>query len=273
MKTYIPFLLVITLFVICTVVYSRRKLGDKTFILCYHKINYFKKGGLKSLFVRPGYFNLQMMYLKWRGYRTISLSELSHILKSGADIPRKVFVITFDDGYKDNYLNAYPILKKYNFRATIFLTVDNIGKKSSYPGEPQEEHLSVDDIKNSSDVFDFGSHTLTHPDLSKLNSDGDKDKLYNEVVGSKQKLIKFFSALAPDKKIETFCYPFGRYNESAVRLASEHYSAACTTKSGLVSTNDNPYLLKRIEFKDLFTMSFRDFFKVWDFYLKILLGV
>jgi len=255
--------------------FARRKLRNKTFILYYHKINNFKAGGLKSLFVRPSYFDFQMRYLRWRGYRTISLEELAQILKSGGrqPLPQKVFVITFDDGYRDNFTNAYPVLKKYGFRATVFLVYENIGRSAGYPGEPSEEHMSQDEVRSSADVFDFGSHTLSHQDLRALNSvdRDDMEKLEAEIAGSRDRLSRL-PALS-GKRIDTFCYPFGRITADADRLVRENYIAACTTQSGLVSKDDDPYLLRRVEWKDLFTMSFRSFFKAWEFYLKILIGV
>lgn len=256
------YILLFLLIVILLVFYGRY--SRRTFILYYHKIDEFKRGGLKSLFVRPVYFNLQMRYLYWRGYRTISLEELINILKEKRQIPKKVFVITFDDGYKNNYINAYPILKRYNFKASIFLTADSIGKSAAYPGEPSEEHLNIEEIKQMTDVFAFGSHTLTHPELNKLT---DKTAEY-EISESKKKLYQT-AGVEP----KTFCYPFGKYNDSTVEIVKKYYIGACTTKSGLVNKKSDVYRLPRIEFKDILAMSFKDFFKAIEFYIKIFLGV
>ncbi|PKN01911.1 MAG: polysaccharide deacetylase [Elusimicrobia bacterium HGW-Elusimicrobia-1] len=238
--------------------YSRR-----TFILCYHKIAPFRRGGLKSLFVRPRYFAAQMGYLKLRGYRTVSLPELAGIISSGQKLPPKIFAITFDDGYRDNYTSAYPTLKKNGFRATVFLMASAVGQNYAYPGEPAEEHLSPEEIRLMSDIIDFGAHTLSHPRLADVSD----AQVAVEVSGSKKALKDKAGVDAV-----TFCYPFGSCDERSVALARSDYVAACTTRPGLVSAGADPHLLPRVEFKDLFTMSFRDFFRAFEFYLKIALG-
>lgn len=242
---------------------ARARYSRRTFVLCYHKVAPFSRGGLKSLFVRPGYFDGQMGYLKMRGYRTVRLPELARMLASGEKLPGKIFVITFDDGYRDNYTAAYPILKKHGFTATVFLTASAVGKKIAYPGEPAEEHLSPEEIKAMSDIIDFGAHTINHVRLADVSD----DDVISEVAGSKKSL-----EAAAGVKAETFCYPFGSFDERSVGAARKNYVAACATMPGLVAEGADPHLLPRVEFKDLFTMSFRDFFKAFEFYVKITLG-
>jgi len=103
---------------------------NRAYILMYHRIIDDEKSknfhSLKSLFVAKREFELQIKYL-FKKYSIISLDTLLSSLQGKTRLPRISFAITFDDGYKDNYLNAYPILKKYNMPATIFLITDYIG--------------------------------------------------------------------------------------------------------------------------------------------------
>ena len=91
-------------------------------ILFYHKISRPNpKAKVMDLYVTPYNFQRQMSYLKWRGYKTITLDELRGWLSSGKKLPARSIILTFDDGYEDNYTYAFPILKKIGFTATIFL--------------------------------------------------------------------------------------------------------------------------------------------------------
>src|SRR3989338_11299150 len=94
-------------------------------ILMYHSIS---DGPNESLHVKPDSFLRQMAYIKWRRYNVISLDELVEGIKSGKRFKHNTVVITFDDGYEDNYKYAYPVLRDFGFPATIFLISNYIGK-------------------------------------------------------------------------------------------------------------------------------------------------
>lgn len=100
----------------------------KTKILTYHSIN-IQSNSIPGMVQNVKNFEQQMRYLK-DNFRVISLTDLCRLLKNGKELPKNSVVITFDDGYRDNYLNAYPILRKYKIPATIFLT--------THPVETQE---------------------------------------------------------------------------------------------------------------------------------------
>lgn len=242
----------------------RKSYSGRTFIISYHRIEEFR-GGLRGLCVRPPVFDAQLRYLHARGFRTISLSGLIELLKTGAPIPRKVFVITLDDGYENNYLNAFPVLKKYNFTATVFLHAEAIGKIYAYPRTPYpDRHLSRAQIAEMSGYLDFGSHSMSHPDLTELTP----DKIFRELLDSKTAIEKIVK-----KPVDTFCYPFGRHNDAVKDITKKLYAGACTTRPGLVDGRSDPYSLPRFDFKETKAMGLNDIYEARNFYLKIFLGI
>ncbi|MFN3966165.1 MAG: polysaccharide deacetylase family protein [Endomicrobiia bacterium] len=257
------FLIILILFFgLLIILYHRYK--DKTFILTYHIVDEYQ-GGYKGLTVRPKTLDRQMKYLYNRGYKTIPLSELVQILKDKKEIPTKKFVLTFDDGYENFYKNALPILRKYGFTATVFITAGNIGKVCSYPHCPPEKHLSKEQIKEISEFVDIGAHSVKHPDLTKIS----KEEVYIEAMESKNLLEKIIK-----KPVKIFCYPFGNYSEEVKSIIKETgFIGACSTERGLVDKNSDTYSLPRYEFKEFYALSPSDFLSSIDFYLKIFLGL
>lgn len=216
-------------------------------ILFYHKINRIHPDAkVGNLYVAPGDFYNQMRYLKWRGYTTISLDEVLNGISLKGKLPKRPVVLTFDDGYEDNYTYAFPILKKFGFTATIFLITRDIRGLSGWKDSEetiQEPLLSWDHIKEMADYgIDFQSHTHTHPSLPKL----DAQKIKEEIVVSKEIMEKQLQ-----KKVDFLCYPYGHFNSQVIQIVKENgYRGALTVDRGLVHENDDPYTLKRIGIKD-----------------------
>ena len=184
--------------------------------------------GYKNMFVSPGTFDEQMKYLKDQGYSTITFSDLDRI-----NTIKKPILITFDDGYEDNYTNAYPILKKYGFKATIFLICDAIGKP---------KYLKLSQIRQMKDCIDFQSHTITHPHLANLSP----NKIEFELSHSKNQLETLLN-----KKIDVIAYPYGSYNATVVNIAKKYYTYALTTHFGkFYDSIGNDYQIKRMEILD-----------------------
>jgi peptidoglycan/xylan/chitin deacetylase (PgdA/CDA1 family) len=135
-------------------------------------------------------------------------------------------LITFDDGYEDIYDNAYPILQKFGFTGAIFLVTDYIGKHNLWDvnvGMKRFKHMGWDKIREMQRAnFVFGSHTVTHPDLTKLNRKEIKKELEISKKAIEDKLgqeVKFLS------------YPFGKQNETVRRIAEEIGYKACFTSN------------------------------------------
>lgn len=197
-------------------------------ILMYHSIGIHRRN---NLLVAPAKFNSQIQHLHKSGYQSICFQTLENHWRLGKPLPAKPILLTFDDGYKDNYTIAYPILKKYKFKATIFVITNFVDDAN---------HLSQKEIKEmiSSGLIDIGAHTKTHPDLTTVPS----KKVYQEIFGSKQILTKYTG-----KPVIAFAYPIGKYNYEAVKATgAARYKFAVTTKPGYANPKQGWLTLHRL---------------------------
>lgn len=215
-------------------------------ILLYHYIedvtderDFLRRG----MATRPYFFDLQMKYLANKGYTTISLSDLKGYLEGETNPPEKPIVVTFDDGFRDYYYNAFPILKKYNLHAVVFMIVNHIGRSGNLTEEMTREMVD-------SKVFELGSHTLNHVWLSKVG----RDEARREIFDSKTTLEKMFGV-----PIKHFAYPGGFEDEELTNMAKEAgYETASGTHSGVIQTWDKVYSLKRLRVGNLGETEFAD---------------
>jgi peptidoglycan/xylan/chitin deacetylase (PgdA/CDA1 family) len=190
----------------------------------------------------PRVFEEHMKCLFENGYSAIALNELTTVLRSGEGGSRSV-VITFDDGYKDILVNAFPILEKYGFRATVFLVTGVMGSRSNMFGGK--------DILNWGDARElckrgvvFGSHTVNHLKLNNLQL----KEMEVEILDSKKEIESRLG-----EPIEVFSYPYAFPEESADFLEKFFeildrcgYRFGVTTVIGRVGEGDNPLALKRL---------------------------
>jgi peptidoglycan/xylan/chitin deacetylase (PgdA/CDA1 family) len=199
----------------------KRTLSKSIQILTYHKINDDFDWGITRQKVSQ--FERGMKFLHDLGYKSVSSEEA---FKS-QEIPDRKVVITFDDGYEDIYSNAFPILQKYDFTAFIFLITGFVGKYDSWDynlGKRRKRHLSWKQIKEMSKWgFGFGSHTVNHPDLTKI----DQKFVEYELKKSKEVLEDKLG-----KRVSFLSYPFGRYNwfvqDQAQRLGYTRAYTLCS---------------------------------------------
>lgn len=208
-------------------------------ILTYHSID--ESGSVIS--TATDIFQTQMKLLADANYNVISLNELTRILTAGERLPAKTAVLTFDDGFQNFYSQAFPILEQYGFKATVFLVTDYCDKYNDWAGNPPElprsKVLSWEEIREM-DRFgiEFGSHTRSHPDLTKLPV----NQIKSEMSGSKRAIED-----ALGRKVETFAYPFGKHNVEIKQIAKENFTAACSTNLGKVRPNSDFFSLNRLD--------------------------
>lgn len=193
-KTYKAVSMILSIFIFITFLtgFTYKNPKKPIPVLTYHRVN---NQTLKSRVptVSTNEFERQIRYLKRRGYETISDKELlDYYNGKNIKLPKKPIVITFDDGWRDNYENAYPILKKYNYTATIFLATGKI---------EEDEYLTWDMIKEMmNNGITFGGHTRNHVNLSKISL----DEAYREIKLSYEDIEKNLGV-----KPISFCYPYG----------------------------------------------------------------
>ncbi|MDD2703200.1 MAG: polysaccharide deacetylase family protein [Candidatus Omnitrophica bacterium] len=198
-------------------------------ILMYHRFGYQNN----SLSVTPENFERQLAYLKNNGYRVISLDELVQGIAQNKRFGRKTAVITVDDGWEDNYIYAYPALKKFGFPATIFLALDLIGTNPEFLTWEQVKTMQKDNIS-------FGCHTRNHTYLPAVK---DPDRLKDEIDGCKNMLQRELGV-----PVEWYCYPTGGFTEKVKALVRKAgYKGACTTARGFADLNKDVYELKRVK--------------------------
>lgn len=198
-------------------------------ILMYHNINYAKGGS----FVSPENFARQMEYIKKNNYEVITLDKLVESIKNKKRLKKNKVVITFDDGYKDNFEYAYPVLKKFGFPAVIFLITDWIGAN--------KDILTWEKIiAMSKNGVSFGAHTKTHSYLGDII---DKKTAAEEIAGSKRAIEQKTGIV-----VNYFSYPIGGFNSIVEESVIEAgYKGACTTNRGDNVLNNNIYALQRIK--------------------------
>ena len=199
-------------------------------VLNYHQVED-KDGNPLTLYCDQ--FDQQMAYLAEEGYHTITLDEMMDAAENGTPLPEKPVVITLDDGYVDNYEYAYPILKKYGFKATIFLINDFTGVYPNY--------LTWEQIREMQDsgLIDFESHTMTHANLSELTS---CDELHHEIADSREALSKKLG-----KEIDYIAYPGGRVTDAVEEVTRDAgYRGGFTVHYGLSTPTEGVYQMDRI---------------------------
>lgn len=234
-------------------------------VLCYHKIDVPRKDiRIRGAFTAPGRFARQMAYLKRRGFVFYTASELIEQYLEKGSFPPKAAALTLDDGWKDNYTNAFPILKDLGIKATIFLVPSCVGKTSAAvvgEGENAREHLSRENVvEMSKHGIEFGSHSVNHRHLHRISP----EEIVYEVEESKKQIEEIVQ-----KPCKTFCYPAGFFNEEAKKaVKNAGYIAAFTTVYGSAEALDL-YALNRIEIlrRDRFPFRFTRKVKSLEFTL------
>ena len=204
-------------------------------ILMYHYISSAPKLSDRvrlDLSVTPKNFESELQYLASYSYTAISLYDIYNALATGAPLPPKPVVITFDDGYRDAYVNAYPLLKKYNMTGTFFVVSDFINS-----GNPA--YMTWDMVKEMSDGgMSIESHSRWHPDMRNRQN----DFLIYQILGPIEAITAYTG-----KRPHFFCYPSGRYDAAVIRvLKSADTWAAVTTQQGVTYSLANAMTWARV---------------------------
>lgn len=219
------FVLTLALFLVC--IYPYKPLAK---ILLYHAVSD-QKINPNSSVIYKGLFMRQMEYVSTHGYEPVFLTTVIQRYKEGKTIPSKWLVLSFDVEYEDFYSFVYPVLKRYNFKASIFIPVSTIRQ-----GRVTWEQLQ--EMKNSG-LVEVGSHSLTHRPLTCLPLTAAREEIVNSKALMEEKL---------GVPIFLFAYPFGAVNNQITEWVRE---AGYTGAVGIVYrwgefTTNNMYNLNRV---------------------------
>jgi peptidoglycan/xylan/chitin deacetylase (PgdA/CDA1 family) len=227
-------------------------------ILTYHHVNPLE-GDMVTVSVKN--FEDQMSFLLRKGYHTLFVSELVEWMQGIRNVPKKSVVLSFDDGFWDNYEYAFPILKKYRLKATIFIVTGWIseernkvrpreviphhqGNQLIAQGRGHEIAMTWPEARQLQDsgLIEIESHTHSH-----------NKELYRDILVLKEDLTRSREAILNqlNKKSTCLCWPGGRYSPESI-LASQEvgFTALCTTERGLNQPGNDQLRLKRITVKD-----------------------
>ncbi|MDD5005171.1 MAG: polysaccharide deacetylase family protein [Candidatus Omnitrophica bacterium] len=225
-------------------------------VLMYHYVVDTPEVKSDKRIVTPNTFDKQMHFLKVNNYNVISLEEFAGLIKQNKEMPKNTVVITFDDGHLDNYKNAYPILKKYGLKATMFVISDYLSKPN---------FLTEGQIKEMSDsgLITIGSHTLTEQYLPHI---GDEVMLKKEIYDSKRKLEEILN-----KPVNCFSYPIGGFNKKIRQMVVDAgYTLAVATSPGLNYPNNDTFVIKRVRISENSKNLFIFWFETSGFYKYLL---
>ncbi|MDR3543364.1 MAG: polysaccharide deacetylase family protein [Desulfosporosinus sp.] len=196
-------------------------------ILYYHSVALQAGNELR---MPPDQFEAQMAYLQDNGYQSVTLDQFYQAEYHGGTLPAKPFVITFDDGYVDNYTTAFPVLKKYGFTATVFMVSSYIN------GEHFLSWPQLTELANNG--WQIEGHTVDHPYLSKVNA----KTVISELKDSKELLEKGLG-----RPVDFLAYPYGDFNDEVVlAVKNTGYEMAFTTERGWADHQTDAWHLHRV---------------------------
>ncbi len=204
-------------------------------ILMYHYVSTPPEGAdaiRRDLSVTPAQFEEHLAYLRQAGYETVTMKELAYALSGHTTLPPKPVIISFDDGYRDNYENAFPLLRKYGYTGIFFVFTQVIDTYNL-------SYLTWEMVKEMHQAgMEFGSHGYRHYDLS----DKGVDFLVYEILGSKEAIEERIG-----EPVRFFSYPSGSYDELTIRVVeSANFWGAVTTQWGAEQSFNSRFEMPRI---------------------------
>lgn len=193
-------------------------------VLMYHAVSD-DVWGIDELFVSPEDMEEQLAYLVENDFDPIWFEDLAHV----GDYDKPV-ILTFDDGYDDNYTNLYPLLQKYNVKVTIFV-IGNAPGVIEHKMDPEQIRELAD-----SGLVSIQSHSYTHADMDSLNA----EETEYEMVESKRAITRITG-----REPSVLCYPTGKYNDYTLEYAPQYFLFGLKMTGGQYNTSDDPYRVSR----------------------------
>jgi peptidoglycan/xylan/chitin deacetylase (PgdA/CDA1 family) len=214
-------------------------------ILVYHHVVPGVASGstmTRSLFVTPDAFEQQLKYLKDNRYQSVSFDDLADCVEYGVALPDRPVILTFDDGWENQFTYGFPLLQKYGFTGTFFVVTGYLDFQNFMTSEQLKTMVAAG--------MTIGDHSRTHPALPTI---GSSQRLQDEIAGSKAWLEERLGV-----PVTTFAYPYGSYTPAVVALIkAAGYRTARTVDDGTHDTADNLETLPGIVFP-AYTSHYRD---------------
>lgn len=217
--------------------FSKYRTIPKIPILMYHEVSEVPERSKRIRSTNPAYsvsleqFREQMEYLHENGYHTLSLNQ---VIDAKVSLNHKTVAITFDDGFANNYTNAFPILKKFELTATIFVITNFVG---------DHNYMDWDQLREMNQVgISIQSHTASHKPLSVLET----NEIKYELEESKKCIEDHLGSA-----VDFLSVPYGMINHKVIDAArTVGYKAICTSEPGFTHSWSNPAILRRINISD-----------------------
>lgn len=245
------YILFIILIIILSILYL--KIKNYVPILMYHRIADIP--GDRNALPKEK-FAEQLEYLSKHNYHTITPEQLYNHFVNKAKLPKNPVLLTFDDGYQDNYLEALPLLKKYNMTAVVFPIYNWIGKPNKWEnfGKQETTTMNLAELKSwLNHGLDIQPHTADHPFLTQCN----EEKLNLEIIDTKTKFEKLL-----DKPMDYLCYPYGFFNQQVINIVKKaNYKMAFAIFENVPLWHIDLFALPRIPIPS--------HQKMWKFKLKV----
>ena len=214
-----------------------REFGVRLPVLLYHYVGP-EPGSLPAhLVISARRFEKHVQWLSRRGYTGIAPSDWLRWCETGAELPRKPVLLTFDDAYSDLAKYALPILRNYGFRAGVFAVTRRLGGTNSWD-ETGHPLMNEEQIRYwATQGIEFGAHSRSHADLTSLSGAA----LTEEVDGSKKDLESVVGSA-----VLSFAYPYGRHNQTVRACVQDRFKMAFTVEEGLNDLGADQLLLRRM---------------------------
>ncbi len=219
--------------------YHLRFMASYIPILTYHSID----SSRSVISLSAELFQRQMAFLAASGFSVLPLSRLLSLKNKQEEFPEKCIALTFDDGFKNFSESALPILRHFGFSATVFLITGRCGEDNDWPGQmdglPRLPMLDWNDIESAAKQgIEFGAHTVTHPNLTKLT----REQYAEEILASKTVIKERVG-----QEVSFFAYPYGIFNREVHHFVGEHFDGACSVTMDFMTKADDPFLLPRVD--------------------------
>ena len=207
-------------------------------ILMYHEIAQ-PPETTSRLAVSPDAFAAQLAYLYDEGFKTVTAAELSTVMADAGQLPDRAVVLTFDDGYEDFHSRAMPLLERYGFTATVFVTTGWVQDAGPSAGRRPGRMLSWSQIAEAADAgIEVGAHSCQHPQLDQLSEKLLREELYRSKAQLEDKLGSPVTGLA---------YPFGYSNARVRQVARDAgHGYGCSVSNMIMSPTSDLLALPRL---------------------------